>query len=146
MGYSYHRTVHLADTDAAGVIYFASLLNLCHEAYEHCLSEVGLNWQHLLEAKEFALPIIHAEIDFLRPVHWDDRLIIELFPVSDAPSQFMVRYQILLAIADQSPSKPVAIAITKHVAISPQTRQRRPLPAILEKWLKNGPKYPEQKK
>ncbi|MDJ0549913.1 MAG: 1,4-dihydroxy-2-naphthoyl-CoA hydrolase, partial [Microcystis aeruginosa] len=31
---SYERLIYLADTDAAGVVYFAHLLSICHEAYE----------------------------------------------------------------------------------------------------------------
>ncbi len=145
MGYSYYRTVRLADTDAAGVIYFANLLNICHEAYEDCLGAVDLDWQNLLDAGEIALPIVHAEVDFLRPLRWGDRLTIKLFPVTEQPSQFTVRYQIFLENIEQPSSKPAAIAMTKHVAISPQTRKRSPLPEILKKWLKNAQKYPEQK-
>lgn len=145
MGYSYHRTVHLADTDAAGVIYFANVLNICHEAYEHCLNEAGLDWQHLLNTGEIALPIVHGEVDFFRPLRWGDRLKIQLFPATEPPSQFTVRYQIFLVSPEQLSSKPVAIAMTKHVAISPQTRKRIPLPEILKKWLKNAQKYPGQK-
>jgi len=34
MPFTYSRTVHFADTDAAGVVFFANFLAICHEAYE----------------------------------------------------------------------------------------------------------------
>jgi len=35
MTFAYDRKIHFADTDSAGVVYFARLLSICHEAYEH---------------------------------------------------------------------------------------------------------------
>jgi 1,4-dihydroxy-2-naphthoyl-CoA hydrolase len=32
MPFSHHRTVRFADTDAAGVVFFARTLAICHEA------------------------------------------------------------------------------------------------------------------
>ena len=143
MGYSYQRTVQLADTDAAGVVYFATLLHICHEAYEQCLTEMGLDWQALLNAKKIALPIVHADIDFFQPLRWGDRLTIELFPAiaTDKLGQFTVTYQ----IHKESRVKLVSIAKTTHVAIAPIDQKRRQLPDIFEKWLKNAPKLPDGK-
>ncbi|AFY39601.1 1,4-dihydroxy-2-naphthoyl-CoA hydrolase [[Leptolyngbya] sp. PCC 7376] len=143
MGYSYQRTIHLNDTDAAGVVYFANLLHICHEAYEHCLTDLGFDWQNLLERGEIALPIVHADIDFFRPIRWGDRLLIKLFPVVNPkkPNKFTVQYQLLKAGSD----KLVAQATTKHTSISATDRKLAQLPKILEKWLQNAPKYPDQK-
>ena len=43
----YYRTVHFSDTDAAGVIYFASLLSVCHEAYENSLKSSRIDLKNL---------------------------------------------------------------------------------------------------
>ena len=34
MAFAYYYTVRFQDTDAAGVVYFANVLRICHEAYE----------------------------------------------------------------------------------------------------------------
>lgn len=142
LGYIYQRTIHLRDTDAAGVVYFANILHLCHEAYEACLTEQGFMWQALLEQGDLAIPIVHGEISCLKPIHWGDRLSINLFPVAHPKKlgQFTVQYQLL----DQG-STLMAIGSTKHIVISIGDRQRQPFPAILEKWLQNAPKCPEPK-
>lgn len=142
LGYIYQRTIHLRDTDAAGVIYFANLLHLCHEAYETCLGEQGFHWQQLLERGDIAIPIVHGEITCLQPIRWGDRLTIQLFPVlhPHKPSQFTVQYQFF-----NEASILVATGSTKHIAISRGDRQRCAVPEILEKWLQNAPKPPEAK-
>ena len=43
MAFLYTRTIRFHETDAAGVVYFANLLTLCHEAYEAALAEAGLD-------------------------------------------------------------------------------------------------------
>ena len=43
MPFTYERTIHFADTDAAGVVFFANYLRLCHEAYEEALAAAGGN-------------------------------------------------------------------------------------------------------
>ena len=42
MPFEYQRTVHFADTDAAGVVFFANYLAICHEAYEESLGAAGI--------------------------------------------------------------------------------------------------------
>jgi 1,4-dihydroxy-2-naphthoyl-CoA hydrolase len=43
MFFTYNRTVRFQDTDAAGVVYFANVLSMCHEAYEASLAASGIN-------------------------------------------------------------------------------------------------------
>ena len=40
--YRHETRIRLADTDAAGVLYFASLLRIAHEAYEAWFESAGL--------------------------------------------------------------------------------------------------------
>ncbi|MEB3225319.1 MAG: thioesterase family protein [Synechococcus sp.] len=145
MAYVYQRTIHLADTDAAGVVYFAQLLHICHEAYETCLMEVGMDWPGLLREGHVAIPIIHGEVDFFQPIQWGDRLIIFLYPHQEKPSQFQINYQIFHVDQDPIQRNLLAQAFTRHVAIEPRKRQRCELPVVAQRWLRNTPK-PEDSK
>lgn len=138
MGYLYHRTIHLADTDAAGVVYFAHLLNICHEAYETCLQEAGMNWQNLIQAKNTALPIVHAEIDFLAPIQWGDRLEIRLRPEKLRDSEYKVNYHLTKISPNHHDKQLVAKAMTRHVSIVPSEQKRSPIPSQIQEWLKNA--------
>jgi 1,4-dihydroxy-2-naphthoyl-CoA hydrolase len=130
MSFSYEYTVQFRDTDAAGVVYFASMLSICHVAYEASLIQVGIDLKLFVTNPEFAVPITHVSADFLRPLFCGDRITIELTPKSIDNYKFEIEYQI------RSSSESIcATAITKHVVIDPRTRKRENLPEILIDWL-----------
>jgi 1,4-dihydroxy-2-naphthoyl-CoA hydrolase len=113
------------DTDAAGVIYFASLLSICHEAYEDRLIQSGINLKTFFRNTETALPIVHGEIDFFQPLFCGDRIEIKLMPSVINEHSFDISYQIFLA---QSPDKTIAQGKTKHVCINTLSRKKISLP------------------
>ncbi len=124
MSFKYDYTIQFRDTDAAGVVYFASILSICHVAYEASLIESGINLQLFVNNPEFAVPITHTSADFFKPLYSGDRITIELTPRSIDSYRFEIDYQLKSATA-----------ITKHVVIDPNTRKRRGLPVILTNWL-----------
>jgi 1,4-dihydroxy-2-naphthoyl-CoA hydrolase len=127
---SYSRTIRLVDTDAAGVVYFACLLSICHEAYEDRLIQSGINLKTFFRDTETALPIIHGEIDFFQPLFCGDRIEIQLIPNVINEHSFEISYQIFLI---QSPDKKIAQGKTKHVCINPLSRQKISLPEPIRK-------------
>lgn len=132
MTFNYSRRVYLGDTDAAGVIYFAKGLEICHEAYEESLAEAGISLQKMICEAKTALPIVHAEIDFVRPVFCGDRLQIGLNSSQVSNSEFAIAYEIFFV---DDLNKIVVKAQTRHVCIDPQIRQRMNLPPAMLKWL-----------
>ncbi|MEA5534834.1 thioesterase family protein [Crocosphaera sp. XPORK-15E] len=129
---TYNRIIRFSDTDAAGVVYFASLLSICHEAYENALETAGIDLKTFFQNIDVAVPIVHAEIDFYQPLFCGDRLQISLIPTQLNDTEFEIAYEIL------NPSKSdlcVAKAKTKHVSINPLIRKRTPLTSSLIQWL-----------
>ena len=133
MTFQYSRRVYLGDTDAAGVVYFARGLEICHEAYEESLANSAIDLKQMLSDKKIALPIVHAEIDFLRPLFCSDRIIVNLTADLVNSSEFVVNYQIF-NIAN--PNKILIKAQTKHVCINPNQRARIELPPGIHSWLR----------
>ena len=76
-----------------------------------------------------ALPVVHCQADFLRPVHGGDRLDVHLTPKRLDPGCFEVRttFQLKTTV--------VANGLIRHLAIRSDSRQRCPLPAALDLWL-----------
>ncbi len=134
MVFNYSRRVYLADTDAAGVVYFARGLEICHEAYEESLTAAGISLQQMLRGQEIALPITHAEIDFFRPLFCGDRLEIELTAKQINLTEFAIAYQIFTA---DNLAQVLVKAKTSHVCINPQIRSRVDLPVAILNWLEN---------
>jgi 1,4-dihydroxy-2-naphthoyl-CoA hydrolase len=132
MPFSHNRTVRFQDTDAAGVVYFANVLSICHEAYEASLAASGINLKSFFNNPTAAIPIIHASVDFLRPMFCGDKLLIHLTPQQLGENKFEIAYQI---VAASSSEQQLAKAITRHVCINPITRTRTQLPEAITHWL-----------
>ncbi|WP_235656574.1 acyl-CoA thioesterase, partial [Fischerella thermalis] len=96
MTFTYHRTVRFQDTDAAGVVYFANVLTICHEAYEESLEASGINLKEFFSNPTVAFPIVHANVDFFRPMFCGDKLIVSLMPQKLSIEKFEINYEIVL--------------------------------------------------
>lgn len=125
----YHRTVRFQDTDAAGVVYFANVLSICHEAYEAWLAAIGINLKEFFSSKTIAIPIVHADINFLHPLFCGETYAIHLTPTLLSENKFKISYDILpSAISSSNSDTQISHANTLHVCINPQTRTRIALP------------------
>ena len=133
MSFSYTRTVRFQDTDAAGVVYFANVLAMCHEAYETSLAASGINLKVFFSNPEVAFPIIHASVDFYRPMFAGDRLTIQLTPKQVTGDEFEIAYQVF---SGEVAGKSAAKALTKHVCIDATSRNRKQLSEELMQWLR----------
>ncbi|MEM7715106.1 MAG: thioesterase family protein [Cyanobacteria bacterium P01_A01_bin.68] len=129
MSFTYNRTVRFQDTDAAGVVYFANVLSICHEAYEASLESLGIDIKQFFTNPSTAFPIIHADVDFMRPMHCGDKLFVDLTPLRIRSEQFEIDYQIYVN------DKLAAKAMTRHVCIDATTRKKIALSAEIVKCL-----------
>lgn len=135
MLFSYIRTVRFQDTDAAGVVYFANVLAMCHEAYEASLAASGINLKAFFSNSKVAIPIVSAKVDFRRPMFCGEDLIIELIAQQLSDNEFEIAYQIFIGDAKD---KWAAKAVTKHVCINPETRKRQNLSEEMMEWLSSS--------
>lgn len=131
---TYHRTIHFSDTDTAGVVYFAALLSICHEAYENALQMAGINLKTFFTSSDIAIPIVHADIDFYQPLFCGDRIEINLKTTQLNDTEFEINYQVF---NENDLDKLIAKATTKHVSINPKIRKRNPLPLSIVQWLQS---------
>ena len=130
MTFELTRTIRFQDTDAAGVVYFAQLLSICHEAYEASLQATGVELRNFFSQGAIAVPITHTTADFHRPLRCGDVVTITLVPTPTATDGFEVQYKVLNAAGQRA-----AIAMTRHICIDTATRQRHPLTPELKQWL-----------
>jgi 1,4-dihydroxy-2-naphthoyl-CoA hydrolase len=129
MPFTYNRSVRFQDTDAAGVVYFANILGICHEAYEESLEAAGIDLKAFFSNPAVAFPIVHANVDFFRPIFCGDKLLINLMPQKLGGEKFEIGYEISLAEVI------VAKAITRHVCIDVVSRSKQELPSEIINWL-----------
>lgn len=122
----YQRKIYFADTDSAGVVYFSNLLSICHEAYEDYLSSLKVNLKDFFSNQLIAIPIIHAEIDFFKPLFCGDLINITLSPILINEKVFEMQYQVF------KNNELIAKALTRHICINPQTRKTQEIPLVIK--------------
>jgi 1,4-dihydroxy-2-naphthoyl-CoA hydrolase len=145
MPYIYTRIVRFGDTDAAGVVYFANVLAICHEAYEASLAASSIDLKAFFSQGLLVIPIVHASIDFMRPMFCGDRLLIGISPQQLSDYEFAISYKIFAndindientVDAEQMRSRQVlSKATTRHVCVDPVARSKQALPSEIKTWL-----------
>jgi len=135
MPFAYSRTVHFPDTDAAGVVFFARYLSICHEAYEEALAAAGVPLATFFADHGVVVPVSKSEATYLRPLECGDKLRIEVAPRALSENSYAIDYVIWKLGAAE---KRAAVIRTEHVCISSKTRERLPLPAPVAAWVQAG--------
>jgi 1,4-dihydroxy-2-naphthoyl-CoA hydrolase len=135
MPFTYERTIHFSDTDAAGVVFFANYLAVCHEAYEESLGAAGINLAKFFADTGTVVPIAKSEAEYLRPLAVGDKVRVTVTPSALSENSFTLAFELTKA---GPPAKLAGRARTEHVCISSRDRARAPLPPALAAWVKAG--------
>jgi 1,4-dihydroxy-2-naphthoyl-CoA hydrolase len=135
MPYNYTRTIRLADTDAAGIVFFANYLALCHEAYEAALAAAGIPLQDFIVTGDVLVPISRSTAEYKRPLHCGDLVSIKVSPTKISENSFAIDFEINRITP---PVKIAAIIRTEHVSTSRSKRERVPLSPKLAAWVSAG--------
>jgi 1,4-dihydroxy-2-naphthoyl-CoA hydrolase len=83
-------------------------------------------------------PIVHANVDFFRPLYCGDQVIIILRPQKIGVERFEINYEIFLA------DVLVAKVLTRHVCIDVSSRNKQELPGEIIEWLESFRKETEE--
>ena len=133
MAFVYQRTIHFPDTDAAGVVFFANYLAICHEAYEESLAAAGVKIREFFAENTVVVPISKSSAEYLRPLFCGDVIAISVKPARLSDDSYAIDFE--MTRVEPKPSKPVAHVRTCHVCIRSDTRERTALPAPLAAWV-----------
>jgi 1,4-dihydroxy-2-naphthoyl-CoA hydrolase len=68
VAYVHRFLLGMASVDRAGVLFYPELLRHAHDAYEAFMARIGMPLAGILAAREVALPVVHAEADYLAPM------------------------------------------------------------------------------
>lgn len=92
-------TVRLHDTDAAGVLFFAHLFRHAHDAYEGFMASIGQPLDGLIRA-DCQLPLVHAEADYLQPMHHGEAIRVVVVLAVLGETSFTLDYRFEDASSD----------------------------------------------
>ena len=124
--FSVTGTLKLGRTDAAGILYFASALELSHEAVEGFLETRGASVARLLAVGP-KLPIVHTEANFKSALRVGDAFCVSVDSIEFSRKSVAFHTRI------QGPSgRLIADISTTHACVDSATGKAIPLPS----WLK----------
>ena len=133
------RTVRFGETDAAGVVHFLELFKWCHEAWEESLERYGIVLQDIFPTTKInahqidvALPVVHCEANYYKPLTVGDSINIELYPEKINDSSFLLRFKF------KKNGEQVGMTNIKHVSINSLTREKCFLSKPINLWLEES--------
>lgn len=119
-----HETfVHMADTDAAQVLYFVRQFDLAHRAYEAFFAGRGRSLGSIIADGTYALPIVHCEGDYRRPLRLGDPLRIEVIVDRIGERSFVLRFVLYRE------SEVVGVVRATHACIDTASMKATAVPA-----------------
>jgi 1,4-dihydroxy-2-naphthoyl-CoA hydrolase len=139
-GFSHELRVRFQDVDAAGIVFFARILDYCHDAYVAFLEAAGCPLDASLREGRWMAPLVHAEADFIRPLRFGERLIVHIVAARLRETSYTLGYRLerptdgKLA-PGQLAGEAVAVGQTVHVVVDPQRFTRTAPPEAMRSAL-----------
>jgi acyl-CoA thioester hydrolase len=126
------RRVRFGDTDPFGVLYFAALLDYFKESVDECIRQMGDAPEriYLNRDERFGFPVVRVEADYLRPVRYDEPIIVECS--IDSVGERSVTFAVVAYAGDDIASK----GRLTFAAISDEWKSI-PLPQRISKLVKS---------
>lgn len=123
--YCFCRNILLRETDATGILYYSSLLELVTEGVERYFLSRGISLKRMIEEEEYTLPIVHVEADYFLPLFVGDEVEVQIELDHVGTSSFTLKGAVLKGGAQAGSVKIV------HVAVSNQSKKSLPIPEEL---------------
>jgi 1,4-dihydroxy-2-naphthoyl-CoA hydrolase len=114
--------VYFYDADPAGIIFYASLFKYVHAAYEDFLRSLHTERDFFFD-RDYILPIMHAEADYVKPIRVADELLIEVVVSALKNSSFELSYRFY-----KNENQFSALAKTVHVCVLKEKFEKIELP------------------
>lgn len=128
--FSYRFHLGMSSVDHAGVIFFPELFRHAHDAYEAFMTSLGQDLSGFFAADLPAIPVVHAECDFQRPMRHGDHIEVKIRVEHLGETSMTMDYRFL------GPEAAVcARCKTVHACIDKTGKRPVPVPAALRETL-----------
>jgi YbgC/YbaW family acyl-CoA thioester hydrolase len=90
--FTYKKKINFYDCDAAGVLFFARIYELCHSAYEAMIESFNLvedYWNN----EEYIVPIIKSEASYHKPIKYGETITVDIKVAQLKSSSFELNYE-----------------------------------------------------
>jgi YbgC/YbaW family acyl-CoA thioester hydrolase len=90
--FAYKYKISFYDCDAAGVLFFARIYEVCHSAYEAMIESFNLP-EDYWGNEEYIVPIIKSEAAYHKPLKYGETVDVEIKVVQLRSSSFELNYE-----------------------------------------------------
>jgi YbgC/YbaW family acyl-CoA thioester hydrolase len=125
MPFCTQHTVRFAETDPAGIVFFARYFEYAHIAYEDMLVAGGLPLSYFFE-NQCGMPLVHSEADYTKPCRLGEVLQLQL--TVDKIGNRSMCYSVRIVGADQTLRAQVSLT---HAILDLSTGKTRSVPEVL---------------
>ncbi|HDR47109.1 MAG TPA: acyl-CoA thioesterase [Geoalkalibacter subterraneus] len=132
-----YRVIY-ADTDAMGVVYHARYLEMAERARNEALEDAGIQIGRITEENNLSLVVHRVAMEFIAPVHLDDKVILRTGILNRRSSRVWWRTEVVLNGARH------ALVDVATVCFDRKTRLPVAAPGFLEQALNHLPVFREQ--
>ncbi len=124
--------VSFGDTDPQGFIYFARAFEFAHQGIEEWATQSPLGWAFWFQNAEFAVPVRHAEADFLAPMRVGGSYFARLFvgQVGETSVTFKTEF------FDPSSDQKLAEVTSTHAFVDKKTFKKITVPERVREVLR----------
>jgi YbgC/YbaW family acyl-CoA thioester hydrolase len=122
--FALEREVRLQDVDAAGIVFFARLLEYSSDVFVAFCAAHDINLAEVLREKRWGAPVRHLEAHYLRPLVFGDRVEVALVGAHLEEKQATLGYRVA-RLADGTVTTLVQVL---HVFVDAVAYTRRPVP------------------
>jgi 1,4-dihydroxy-2-naphthoyl-CoA hydrolase len=116
------RKINFYDCDAAGVLFFARIYELCHSAYEELIAGFNLE-EDYWDNDDYIVPIIKSEASYHKPIKYGETITIEIKVVQLKSSSFELNYECINEKGEITDK-----VRTVHVCVDKKDWKKRELP------------------
>ncbi|MBC7421612.1 MAG: acyl-CoA thioesterase [Bdellovibrio sp.] len=124
--YKSQANIKFHQADPAGIMFFANVFTLAHDAYEAFIQTCGFTWKEWFLDNKYLIPIRHTEADYLRPFLAGETYEIQVRVIEFSSSSFRLQYDFL-----QGAHKHAVVRMV-HTCIDPKTFQKSNLPDVVK--------------
>lgn len=117
MKHSHEQRIHFYQCDPAGILYFANIYNIAHNALEELFLLKYIDFE---KYKNYLLPIVHSEADYKKPLKFNDFIIVSMQLDNISDHSFSFRYEII----NKSTNEISAIVKIVHTLIDKKNFQK----------------------
>ncbi len=127
--FSFPYTIGFHDSDAAGIVFFANLIRVFHQADEALMDHIGYSIGRLLKERPFGLPVVHVEGDFNALLYVGDKVEIRVRVAELGRTSYRTAYELI------KEGKVAATAAIVQVCVDVKTYTTKELPEGFRKGL-----------